>query len=716
MKRILYYFTLIVAIATAVACDKDGDGEIAIAFTPGSDLTPEFNAEGGSEKYTFTTKYDWTIEVFDEWVHVTPESGTALVDSFILKVDGHDNGEERTSHITLHLSNGQSVEIPIVQAMCERYDVEPTEAYIIDAEGGGLDIEISTNLEYMIEIPIGTKWIKLSDTRSMYSETLHFEIEENLSTKSRVAHITALDIRYDNPIIHTFTVVQSARNEAQNEILYTSATNSRIELNTTEGFGAKFSVHLFDGGMGRIIFDDEISTIPEGAFAYESGIQSITLPQSVHRIEDRAFDGCSSLTEVNLPESVGHIGSRALAGCTSCKEFTMPASVASIGGSLFDGCSGTLTINCTIPKQKYEVNEDSTITIDDSHWLYGSTFEVVTANNRLGVAAFANYKPLKKITFGDRCTGVGNRAFEGCNVESVVVRDVATWCNISFANATANPLHTGNNDLIIDGETVRILDTPTNVKSIGGYSFYNYQNLNKVRINSGVSSINMGAFGACKLESIYLGTGIRGVGVNAFNECECKTLTIDFDTPNFNVSSDKSNHWLHGLKANRVVFGSNVTKIGNHALSALDMETIEIGDNVTYIGIAAFAYCTNLKNVTLGSGITQISQHLFFRCHNLQSITLPNETERIEDYAFQHTGLQSIIIPADVTFIGEYCFYDCTSLNVVYCTPTAPPTLGNEYVFPKEGTTIYVPANSLKLYTEAKYWTTYQAQLKGYNF
>lgn len=694
IKHIFYYLVLIASIATVVGCDMERESRRPINFSQGSNLTPEFNAEGGSEKYFFTSKHSWNVEVMDEWVHVSPNVGSATDNSFTLSVDSHDGGEMRKSHIIMHLSNGYDIEIPITQAMCERYDTEPTDAYVVDAEGGVLDIEISTNLEYKIHIPLGATWIKHTETRSMYSETIHLEIEANTSTKSRIAYITARDVRYDNPVLHRFNVVQSAHDKAPNEIVYTTNTNDRIELNTTEGFGAPFALHLFDGHKGRIIFSDAINAVPE-----------------------RAFDGCNSLTSIEIPVQVSHIGSRAFSGCTACEKFTLPASVTSMDGSIFDGCHGELTINCVVPNEEYTIDANNTITVDEGHWSYGAAFERVIVNNGLGIAAFANSTSLKEIIFCEGCKSIGARAFEGCNnVERVVAKDITTWCGMSFANATANPLHAQNSTLIIDEQIVTTLDTPEWIHTINRYAFYGYQRLNDVRINDHVQIIGQGAFGNCTLESLYLGQGIQTVGAHAFNGCKCEALTINFNTPNFDSNTKSPSHWFHGLKANHAVFGSNVTDIGRMALASLDVVKLEINDSVIHIGDRAFANCSNLEEVELSNNITTISRESFFECHSLKAINLPIGIERIENYAFMGTALRSITIPANVRYVGEYCFHNCTNLSEVYCTPTTPPTLGNEYTFPHKVITFYIPAESLQLYTEAAQWRRYQAEFVGYNF
>ena len=650
-------------------------------------------------------------------MHATPASGTTLDNTFDITVDGHNAGEARSSSVTIRMANGTKFTIPLVQLMRERFDTDPTELYILSHEATTLDIEIATNIEYEVIMPQGAQWITLSETRNMRDETLHFNIEGNQSQKSRVAIVTARDLRYDKPTLHSFTVVQSANGEPTNEIIYHTTTNKPIELNTTENYGSRFAIHLFEDNTGRIIFNDDVKIIPESAFAEEVELSDITLPQNVVAIENDAFFNCHSLREMIFPASIRHLGDRAFAYCTDINNFTIPSTITALGGSLFDGCSGEITIDCAVPSQEYRV-VDGVATADARHWLSGSSFTRATINYNLGKAAFLDYTPLKEIIINERCLGVDNMAFEGCNIERVIASSLTAWCKTSFANATANPLHTGNNSLIIDGATLTTLNVPTEVKSINNYTFYNYQQLESITLHDDVYGIGQGSFGGCDVDTLYLGKSISAVGNKAFDGCRVENVTINFNLPSFEDGANRSNHWLYGLDANTITVGENVERIGVFGLAKLNYNTLILSDNVTYIGRGAFANCPNLKNITLGNNITSLSEHAFYECTSIESITLPESIGHLGDYAFKGcAALKSITIPANVAYIGEYCFANCSTLQEVYCRPTTPPSLGNIYAFPRgDSPTIYVPSSSLQTYTGAEAWKSIKAQLKGYDY
>ena len=140
--------------------------------------------------------------------------------------------------------------------------------------------------------------------------------------------------------------------------------------------------------------------------------------------------------------------------------------------------------------------------------------------------------------------------------------------------------------------------------------------------------------------------------------------------------------------------------------------SVEIIDSYTFYN------CTALAEIVVSKGTTAIGTAAFSECTELTSITLPESLIHLQGYAFSGcSALATITIPANVTNIGEYCFANCLALNEVYCQPTTPPTLGNNYAFPHgDIPTIYVPSSSLQAYLQADGWRVLKTQLEGYEY
>ena len=70
-----------------------------------------------------------------------------------------------------------------------------------------------------------------------------------------------------------------------------------------------------------------------------------------------------------------------------------------------------------------------------------------------------------------------------------------------------------------------------------------------------------------------------------------------------------------------------------------------------------------VKTVVIEDGVTSIGEYAFYECTSLASITIPDSVKSIGAHAFPRcTSLASITIPDSVTSIGSSAFWCCTSL------------------------------------------------------
>ena len=94
---------------------------------------------------------------------------------------------------------------------------------------------------------------------------------------------------------------------------------------------------LYSLPIQKIIFGDNVESIPDYLCYGQSKIDSIILPPNIKKIGKSAFYNCTGLNYVNLG-NVQEIGDDAFMFCTGLKSIKIPNSVLSIGNSSFDGC------------------------------------------------------------------------------------------------------------------------------------------------------------------------------------------------------------------------------------------------------------------------------------------------------------------------------------------------------------------------------------------
>ena len=86
----------------------------------------------------------------------------------------------------------------------------------------------------------------------------------------------------------------------------------------------------------------------------------------------------------------------------------------------------------------------------------------------------------------------------------------------------------------------------------------------------------------------------------------------------------------------------------------------------------------NLVNVKIPEGFTTIGQFAFYQCTSLTSITLPEGLTSISQYAFNGCkGLTSITLPKGLTSIGGSAFSSCSSLTSIDL-PENLTSIGND--------------------------------------
>ena len=196
-----------------------------------------------------------------------------------------------------------------------------------------------------------------------------------------------------------------------------------------------------------------------------------------------------------------------------------------------------------------------------------------------------------------------------------------------------------------------------------------------------------------------------------------------------------------------VTIPDSVTSIEKYAFSGCSsLTSVTIPDSVTKIEAGAFAGCTSLSafggkfvssdsrclivdgvlcafapvgldEYTIPDSVTSIGEWVFYDCSSLTSVTIPDSVTEIGYDAFSNcSNLTSVTIGKGVTSIGDCIFEDCTSLREVYCKPINPPTLNYWMNNNESNYKIYVPLESYDAYINAEYWRYHTKNIVAYDF
>jgi hypothetical protein len=146
-------------------------------------------SSGGIFNVEVSTNGEYTVALPKVgWLEEINSRGTSVY-SHTFKVSANETYDSRESEITFtHKETGEVSTVKVVQAQKDAIIVAKNE-YTIEAAGGELNFEVSTNVDFKVETSVG--WIKENaGSRGLDSKPLSFTIEGNASDESREGLIT----------------------------------------------------------------------------------------------------------------------------------------------------------------------------------------------------------------------------------------------------------------------------------------------------------------------------------------------------------------------------------------------------------------------------------------------------------------------------------------------------------------------------------------------
>lgn len=305
----------------------------------------------------------------------------------------------------------------------------------------------------------------------------------------------------------------------------------------------------------------------------------------------------------------------------------------------------------------------------------------------------------------------------------------------------------------------------------GAFGFVGETGLTGVTIPETVTTIT-GFFDCPGLTSIHIpksvmslgSTYVDGIGIfeysRPFQGCSnLERITVDEENPNYDSRGDCnaiiqtwSNELLVGCKNTVIPDGVESISIDAFASASLAqtgcgefeslcrIKEIHIPSSMTYIeestsiydsrmftGLNPFRFCNSLSVITVDNGnpvydsrdncnalIETETNTLLAGCNNT---SIPKTISKINNAAFEGSGITSIVIPSSVTEIGARAFYYCNSLKSITCERMTPPEA--ELLFGHyenlmeyhdeipdyyDCVTLYVPQSAIAAYRNHEEW------------
>ena len=172
MKKILFFATIVLAVLAA-SCTKP---KVDPAVTVSSGATATVPTEGDVVSITFTSNVPWTAKSSESWLTVSPASGEAgekiTIKASALKNETND-AREATVTITAETATAT---VTVTQAQLDAMNIATVD-YTVAAEGGNVEIPVSSNVEYQVSVPEAVDWVHIVSTRGMVDTKITLSVD-----------------------------------------------------------------------------------------------------------------------------------------------------------------------------------------------------------------------------------------------------------------------------------------------------------------------------------------------------------------------------------------------------------------------------------------------------------------------------------------------------------------------------------------------------------
>jgi len=437
-----------------------------------------------------------------------------------------------------------------------------------------------------------------------------------------------------------------------------------------------------------------------GAFQ-NSSITSISIPQSITVIPAGAFQGCAKLTRAELPDGLTKIGSAAFAGCSVLAEIEIPNSVTDLASNsnygyrsyTFGGCRNLKSINipvgvtrlasgCFMNSGLEELTiHDKLLTLDE---------ECLKTNSLKTLKICV--KDMESLSYMDACFGdMSNTDLIVPKGSKQVYQEYYPWMNFRsiteyddgsepFVPSKITTSINGVRYILKDGEATigrqnKELTGDVIIPETVDHDGVSYTVVDMVKPtniiawSSNRTTCENGAFQSCEVSSVVLPNTITVIAAGAFNSCPKLT-------------------------------------------------SITLPSNTTQLGAACFAGCTSLEEIFLPETITEFGSstrygfksYIFGGCTSLKKVNMPKGITSLAEGSFKGSGLETFLIPSNITGLQEDCFSAKNLKSIKICHRNLDDLKYTESCFSNvSNIDLYVPEGYKALYEEFYPWKSFKS-------
>lgn len=483
-------------------------------------------------------------------------------------------------------------------------------------------------------------------------------------------------------------------------------------------------------GLSSVTLPSGLQEIGSAAF-YGCKIDSIVIPDGVRKIEDYTFFSCRSLKAIVMGKNIESVDDAAFHDLKNlhvyyngtlkdwCRirflangypedtnplsnashffvtddpkleryhlvtDLVIPAGVDSIPAYAFTCFKGFQSVE--IPATVKYVGENA--------FYYCKFTKAIVRCETVKEGAFSACSKLKKLTLGQEFKRAENSAFYYAGTSDITYEgSLEQWCKIEWDKGSKP----GSWSLTVQGEAQTHLVIPHTVQRILPYAFSDCQGIETVTISQNTRFVDKKAFAGCQYLRKLEWKRKDGVTRNAGKQ-----------TTDGSFIDDEAFSSCNRLAS--VSLPDNLRRIGCYAFAYSDsLASVSLPESLTTIGDCAFLDCENLDQIQGAPRLSEIGADAFDNTkwlkrqadgvvymgdvlYTYKGVAPPHTHVVVKDgcvsisaeaffnsswnEAKNTSGIETVVIPNSVAFIGNGAFCGCEGLKEVNL-PASLDTLG----------------------------------------
>lgn len=408
------------------------------------------------------------------------------------------------------------------------------------------------------------------------------------------------------------------------------------------------------------------------------------MPSTIAEIGDYQFYNCQNLTGVTLSSQLKTINQYAFANCGKLASITIPASIETISNNAFEACSALTSVEF---ENNAKINTIGKYAFTKCDKL--ASLSIPVSVESIGEYAFAECSGINDLTFEDnsKLKAINSYTFNGCSsLSSIIIpASVTKIDNDAFDECSS-----------LKDVTFEDGDEPI---SLG-------KGIKKRQESWGIYDEEVGLFGGCSIENLYIGRNLTFSDTNFHSYYE----SWDPTTLRYNYSIFASDYISSKLKS--VTISNKVSTIpGGMFFECYEIKEINynstISDwcNISFADQYSTPFCYNSRKLILNLQGTPLDVQ----------VIIPEETTKIGSYSFYgQRGITSIVVPSTVTTIEAYALAG-PSVSDVLINATDVINLADKNSF-NDDTNIYVGDKVVSNYKSASVWSDLSSRIYPMGF